>query len=110
MDKKIKLINDIADICAELDLVVGIPTSSDAVSGIIIGKEEDVIINCTKLYGSEYEVLGKPSDEVLANSDNIEDFQLIELTEEEFENFIESGELPENVKVLNPKDSDPTLH
>lgn len=110
MNKKIQLINDIADMCAELDLVVGIPTGENATAGIIIGKEADVITNCTKLYGSDYEVLGKVTEETLANSDNIEDFELIELSEEEFEDFIESGELPENVRVLNPKNSDPTLH
>lgn len=109
MDKKIKLITDIADMCAELDLVVGISTSDEGNSGIIIGKEDDVINSCKKLYGSDYEILGK-TDEELATSDNIESFQFVELTEEEFEHFIESGELPEQVKVLNPKNSDPTLH
>lgn len=113
--KQKQLMMDLADICRELNWVIGIPKEA-MTEGIICGNKEYVEKNCTKVYGKDgYEIISEQSakekaEEQLATSDNIEDYNVVELTEQEFEKFLSTGELPENVKLIGEPDDGIIYH
>lgn len=112
--KQRKLTQDLVDICIELDWVIGIPLT-DTTEGLVVGTPQYVKTVCDKHYGkNNYEIISKESalekaEEELVNSDNISDYDIVELTPEQFEQFMETGELPDEVRVLGGE-KPPTLH
>jgi hypothetical protein len=114
--KQQALLVELSDICIELNWVIGIPKEA-MTDGLICGTLEYVESSCLKVYGKDgYEIIderaakAKVANEQLATSDNIDDFKVVELTEEEFKNFIENGELPENVKLIGEPDDGIIYH
>lgn len=111
--KKKKLLSDLADICCELNWVIGIPKES-LTAGLICGNKEYVEENCLKIYGKDnYEIISeesaiatanKSASESLVTSDNKNDYDVVELTEQEFEKFLATGDLPDSIQLVG----DPT--
>ena len=113
--KQQKLLKELTDICTELNWVMGIPKDK-MTDGVICGHRQYVELTCNAVYGKEgYEIINEKAeeakvDEVLATSDNVDDFKVVELTEEEFKQFIETGDLPENVQLINDPNKGITYH
>jgi hypothetical protein len=64
MKKKQELIQQLCEICEQLDWVVGIPSeegSEDTVDGLIIGKEE-FVMQVVQAFTDDYEVIRTNED------------------------------------------------
>ncbi len=98
--------NQLHDVISELDWVMGVPKEKTT-TGLIIGSVQYVLEKCEQIYGKDnFEIVGHPrivGTEELATSDNKKDFELIEMTEAELENYLETDELPETTKILTSK-------
>jgi hypothetical protein len=114
--KQVALMNQLHDVIAELDWVMGVPKETTT-TGLIIGSIQYVIEKCDIIYGKDnYEIVGHPRilgqelpEQAPATSDNKQDFELIEMTEEEFKHYLETDELPENPRILSTNKG-PTYH
>lgn len=114
--KQMNLINELINICDGLNWVIGLPLAKET-TGLIIGNTKYVSENCEKVYGNgNFEIISKESAEKkikdreeLATSDNVNDFELIEMNEEEFLKFIETGDLPDNPRIIS-SEKPTTIH
>ncbi len=104
-EKHKKLIAQLAEICEELNWLIVIP-QEDTTTGLIIGNKEYVDYAAQRVYDSRYEIIDpmpkKPQETNPINEPTI----IVELSEEEYEEFLESGELPDSVTVPDK----PTYH
>jgi hypothetical protein len=106
-EKQAKLITQLAEICEELNWLIVIP-QEEMTSGLIIGNKEYVDYAANKVYGSRYEIINPKANPKapVATSPIKEETLIVELSEEEYEEFLETGELPDTVNVPDK----PTYH
>lgn len=112
--KQQALLADLADICMELNWVIGIPKEA-MTEGLICGTMKYVEDSCLKTYGKDnYEIVDQRSAQKEldqpATSDNKGEFDVVELTEDQFNEFLATGELPEDVKLIGEPDKGITYH
>lgn len=98
-EKQAKLISQLADICEALEWVMVLP-NEETVSGLIIGTKDFAQETAKKVYG-EFEILTPKPESQEASNPFPESTLVVELTEEEYNKFLETGELPESAN--NPQ-------
>lgn len=115
LEKQRKLMDQLHDVIGELDWVMGVP-KQNTTTGLIVGSIQYVMEKCDVIYGVDnYEIIGQPRileqalKEPVATSDNKGDFDLIEMNEEEFKKFLETGDLPANPRIVGGE-KPPTVH
>lgn len=97
-EKQAKLISQLAEICEELNWLIVIP-QEDMTSGLIIGNKEYVDYAANKVYGSRYEIVNPKPKLPQPTSPKKEETLIVELSPEEYEEFLATGELPESVII-----------
>lgn len=104
-EKHAKLIAQLADICEELNWLIVIP-KEDMTSGLIIGNKEYIDFAAGKVYGNRYEIVDPKAKTPTATSPVKEETLIVELTPDEYEEFLATGELPDSVTIPD----DPVYH
>ncbi len=97
-EKQAKLISQLADICEALNWCIVIP-HEEMTSGLIIGNKAYIEHAAKKVYGKAYEVINPKIEnkkEPLTVQEELQ-AQVVELSEEEYAEFMETGELPDSV-------------
>lgn len=97
-EKHAKLISQLAEICEELNWLIVIP-QEDTTSGLIIGTKEYIDYAAGKVYGNRYEIVNPKAKVPTPTSPVKEETLIVELSPEEYEEFLETGELPASVKI-----------
>lgn len=107
-DKQAKLIAQLAEVCEALNWLIVIP-QEDTTTGLIIGNKEYVDKAARRVYGHRYEIVNPKTDHKkpspVATKEELES-QIVELSDDEYQEFMETGELPESVKLPDK----PTYH
>ena len=82
--KKFKLIEQLAEIANELGWVIAIPPDQ-ITPGLIIGQEDYVVDVANAYYGKQFEVINPHEQELQTHE--------VELTQEQFDELMETGKL-----------------